>query len=89
MEERGQFLREDPNMAAARALVIPDVEREQRTSEAEHGLASVRLEGLEPTDDAKALFGRYVDGELSAAELECAFAILFNLKYGPIRLPGN
>lgn len=89
MEERDQFLREDPNMAAARALVIPGVEREQRTREAEHGLASVRLEGLEPSDDAKALFGRYIDGELSAEELEGAFALLFDRKYGPIRLPGN
>lgn len=88
MEERNQFSREDPNMAA-RAIVIPEVEREQRASEAEHGLASVRLEGLAPTDDAKALFGRYVDGELSPEELEGAFAILFDRKYGPIRLPGN
>ena len=58
MEEQDQFLTEDPNMAVARALVIPEVEREQRVRESEHGLASVRLEGLEPTDDAKALFGR-------------------------------
>ena len=88
MEERNQLVWEDPNMAS-RAFVIPEIEREQRASEVEHGLASVRLEGLEPSDDAKALFGRYVDGELSAEELEEAFANLFNRKYGPLRLPGN
>ena len=89
MEERDQFLREDPNMAAARALVIPEVEREQRASAVNNALATVRIEGLEASDDAKALFGRYVDGELSAKELDHAFNLLFDRKYGPIRLPGN
>ena len=89
MEERDQFLREDPNMAAARGFVIPEVEREQRASAVNNALATVRIEGLEASDDAKALFGRYVDGELSAKELDHAFNLLFDRKYGPIRLPGN
>lgn len=89
MEERNQFLREDPNMAAARALVITEVEREQRASAVNNALATVRIEGLEPSDDAKALFGRYVEGELSSDELDHAFDLLFDRKYGPIRLLGN
>ena len=76
-------------MAEASALVIPEVEREQRASAVNNALATVRIEGLEASDDAKALFGRYVDGELSAKELDHAFNLLFDRKYGPIRLPGN
>lgn len=83
-----QFLREDPNVAT-RAFVLPDLEREQRAKEVAHGTASVRLEGLEPSDDAKALLQRYVDGELSSEDLDRAFDALFSRKYGPIRLPGD
>ena len=76
-------------MAAARAFVIPEAEREQRAREVNNALASVRIEGLEPSEDAKALFCRYVAGELSAEEMDRAFDLLFDSKYGPVRLPGN
>ena len=60
-----------------------------RGREVENAIASVRIEGLEPSDDAKALFQRYVDGELTSEELESAFDSYFDRKYGPVCVPGN
>jgi fido (protein-threonine AMPylation protein) len=37
-----------------------------RVREVENALASVRRQGLEPSDEAKAMFQRYVDGQLSS-----------------------
>lgn len=64
-------------------------ERARRQREVENALASVRMEGLEPSDEAKALFKRYVDGELTSDALEQVFDQHLNRKYGPVRLPGN
>ena len=89
MEERGQFLREDPNMAAARALVIPDVEREQRTSEVNNALASVRMEGLEPDERVLHLYQLYVTGELTSEALDEALNRHFVAEYGPLSIPRN
>ena len=69
--------------------VITDQGRAQRQREVENALASVRMEGLEPSDEAKASFQRYVDGELTSEELDRAFDMYFDRKYGPVRLPGN
>ena len=59
----------------------------QRARDAENALASVRLEGLEPSEEAKAMFQRYVDGELTSEDLDRAFDQFFDRKYGPVRLP--
>ena len=89
MEEREQFLREDPNMAVARALVIPDVEREQRMSEVNNALASVRMEGLEPDERVLYLYQRYVTGELTSEALDEALNRHLVAEYGPLPIPRN
>ena len=66
-----------------------DRARTQRAREVDSALGSVRIEGLEPSDEAKAMFQRYVDGDISSAELDRAFDVYFDQKYGPVRLPGN
>ena len=68
------------------AVVTPDRTRTQRAREVENALASVRLEWLEPSEEAKAMFQRYVDGELTSEELDRAFDQFFDRKYGPVRL---
>ena len=71
------------------SVITTDRTREQRAREVENALASVRMEGLEPSDEATALFQRYVDGELTSAELDRAFAVYLDHEYGPVRLPRN
>ena len=71
------------------AIVTADRAREQRAREVENALASVRMEGLEPSEETTALFQRYVDGELTSEELDRAFAAYLDHEYGPVCLPGN
>jgi hypothetical protein len=63
--------------------------RTEREREVENALASVRMEGLEISTEAQAIFGHYVDGDLSSEELDRAFDQYFDGKYGPVRLPRN
>jgi hypothetical protein len=70
-------------------ITTTDRARMQRAREVDNALASVRMEGLEPSDEAKAMFQRYVDGEMTSEELDRAFDLYFDRKYGPVRLPGN
>ena len=44
---------------------VADQERAERQARVNRALVSVRLEGLEPTEAAKAVFNRYIDGELT------------------------
>jgi hypothetical protein len=67
------------------AVITLDRTRIQREREVENALASVRLEGLEPSAEAKALFQRYVDGDLTSKEIDRAFDQYFDRKYGPVR----
>lgn len=71
------------------AVITANRTRAQRAREVENALASVRIEGVEPSDEAKAIFQRYIDGESTAEELDWAFDVYFDRKYGPVRLPGN
>lgn len=66
-----------------------DQSRTQREREVENALASVRLEGLEPSVEALALFQSYVDGELTSEGLDRALDAFFDRAYGPVRLSGN
>jgi hypothetical protein len=63
--------------------------RTQRAREVENALASVRMEGLEISDEANALFQRYIDGDVSSEELDRAFDRYIDRKYGPVRLSRN
>lgn len=71
------------------AVIAVDRAREQRAREIENSLASVRLEGLEPSAEAKAIFQRYVDGELTPQEKAQAFQDFLDREYGPVCLPRN
>jgi len=48
---------------------ITDQERAARLARIEQSIASVRLEGLEPSDAAKVIFDRYVSGGLTIEEM--------------------
>ena len=54
------------------ALITSDGAREQRAREIENALASGRLEGLEPSAEAMAIFQRYIDGELTLEQMGAA-----------------
>jgi hypothetical protein len=68
-------------------LIDQDKARAQRASEIEEALASVRLEGLEPSPEGLAIFQRYVDGELSSDQFDAACEEYLDRAYGPVRLP--
>ena len=68
---------------------ITAAERGKRLNEVRQALASVRLEGLDPGEAAKAIFQRYVDGVSTAEEMGRAIDQLLDREYGPVRLPGN
>ena len=70
-------------------VITLDRTRIQREREVNNALASVRLEGLEPSAEAKAIFQRYVDGELTSEEMGIAVDQLLERKYGPVRLSRN
>jgi Antitoxin VbhA len=63
--------------------------RLQREREVENALASVRMEGLEPPAEAKSVFQRYVNGDLSLEEMDRAVDQLLERQYGPVRLSRN
>jgi hypothetical protein len=71
------------------AVITTDLAREQRSREVENAFASVRMEGLEPSPKAQALFDRYVEGDMTSDELGRAIDQLLDEEYGPVRLPRN
>ena len=71
------------------AVITTDRARIQRAREVANALASVRMEGLEPSDEAKTIFQHYVDGVITSEEMGRAIDQLLDDKYGPVRLPGN
>jgi hypothetical protein len=54
-----------------------------------NALASLRMEGLEPSDETRAIFQRFVDGELTTDEIGAVIKQVFDRDYGPLRLSGN
>ena len=70
-------------------VITRDRAREKRAQAIDSAIASVRLEGLEPPGEAKAIFQRYVDGEVTAEEMDRLFDEHLDSTYGPVRLPGN
>lgn len=69
--------------------VLTDRLQTSRAREIENALASVRLEGLEPSGTAKAIFRRYIDGELTSDEMDREFDKHLDTEYGPVRLSRN
>lgn len=68
---------------------VQDVQQMDRAHEIKNALASVRLEGLEPSEEAKAIYQRYVDGSLTSEDMGRAIDQLLDREYGPVRLPRN
>jgi hypothetical protein len=68
---------------------ITDQERTERQARVTRALASVRLEGLEPTESAKAVFDRYAAGELTTQEMAAEIQALNAREFGPIHVPGD
>jgi antitoxin VbhA-like protein len=63
---------------------ITAAERARRTRVYEEALASIRLEGFELDEQATALYHRYVDGDLTLAEVGSAIDELDNREFGPV-----
>jgi hypothetical protein len=66
-----------------------DQERAERRLHVDNALASVRLEGLEPTEAAKAIFARYVAGEISADDLNSEIQTLNAREFGSVPVSGD
>lgn len=69
--------------------VLTDTGRAVRAMQIENALASVRMEGIEPSAEGKAIYQRYVDGELTNEEMGREIDNYFDRKYGPVRISGN
>jgi hypothetical protein len=65
---------------------MTDREKSERQARIERAIASVRLEGLEPTDAAKAIFQRYVAGELTIDEMGAEIRALNVREFRPVHV---
>jgi hypothetical protein len=70
-------------------LKITEQERARRSSNVGQALASVRLEGLEPGQEALDIYQRYVEGEISLEQVGAEIDALNDRDYGPVRLSRN
>ncbi len=70
-------------------LKITEQERAKRLNDVAEALASVRLEGLEPGQEAIGIFERYVDGGITIDQVGSEIDALHDRKYGPLPLPRN
>ncbi len=68
---------------------ITEQERAERRARVARAVASVRLEGLEPTDAAKAVFDRYVAGALTTDEMAAEIRALNAREFGSVHVPGD
>lgn len=69
------------------SAIASEKAREQRAKEIENALASGRIEGLEPSAEAMAIFQRYIEGELTLEQMGAAIDEHADREYGPVRLP--
>ena len=68
---------------------LTDKERAERRASVSQSLASVRLEGLEPTAEAKAIFERYAEGELTLDEMGQEIQALNARQFGSVHVSGG
>jgi hypothetical protein len=64
-------------------------ERAKREEEYRQALASLRLEGLVPGAEAKAIFQCYVNGELTLDQMGAEIDKLHERRLGSVRLSGD
>jgi hypothetical protein len=72
--------------AILKSITDQQIERRARVARA---IASIRLEGLEPTDAAIAVFNRYIAGDLSTGEMAAEIRALNAREFGPIHVSGD
>ena len=68
---------------------ITDQERIERQARVARAVASVRLEGLEPNEAARAIFDRYIAGDLTTQEMAAEIRALNTRQFGPIHVSGD
>jgi hypothetical protein len=66
---------------------ITDQERIERQARVARAVASVRLEDLEPTESARAIFERYIAGDLTSQEMTEQIRALNAREFGPVHVP--
>lgn len=71
------------------SVISADKAREQRAQRVESALASGRIEGLEPSPAASAIFQKYIDGAISLDLMRAELLAYADQEYGPLRLSGN
>jgi hypothetical protein len=74
------------------ASIVTSVTAEQRAERRAHieqAMASVRLEGLEPSDGAKAVFELYISGTRTLDEVGAEIRALHAREPRPVHLPGD
>jgi len=64
-------------------------ERAKREEAYRKTLASLRLEGLEMEKEAKPVFQRHIDGEITFEEFRAALNDLNERKFRPVSVPRN
>lgn len=72
-----------------KALAITEAERAVREDCVSQAFASVRLEGLEPGVEIRAIHQRYIDGDLTLEQTASEIKALHDRKFGPLRLRGH
>lgn len=69
---------------------LSEQESAARLEDYRQAIATLRLEGLQPGDEARAIFQRYVDGELTLTEMGAEIDKLHERQFGrPVPLSGN
>ena len=68
---------------------ITDQQRSERQARVGRAVASVRLEGLEPTEAARAVFDRYIAGALTTREMTAEIRALNGRQFGPLHGSGD
>ena len=68
---------------------ITEQEKVERKARIDRARASVRLEGLEPSDTANAIFDRYVSGELTIEQMGAEIRALNAREFGSIQVSGD
>jgi hypothetical protein len=61
----------------------------ERKDAVHQAVASVRLEGLEPSEEALSIFQRYADGELTIEEMGSEIDAMHDREYGPVPVSRN
>ena len=70
-------------------LKVTKQERAKRLHEVRQAVASVRLEGLEPGDEAQSIYQRYIDGELTLEQMGAEIETLHDREHGPVPISRN